>query len=250
MKKIETETADSAPLPDGAVTISGGFEYTQAVMAVKDGRVTEVHVANECTWWDDPDTTQTWAPEEGETLHVYGWRTNSDPVSRTLEDEDEVSLNPDVRTSQTWVRTVSQAKLMAAAYLSSIGAYEDAEDRRKAARAEISAQKRARYEAARERAELLYPYVGHRVFKAHIRWALEEGVAKAALALSRHAKWLAPHLRPLGGWPCHYRRIAAAWHKAYGWNSENELDGLMNVCSKISQPRLDSAWEVAKILAV
>lgn len=242
------DTADGQPLPEGAVTIEGGFEFVQAILAVKDGRVVDVAVAEECTWWDDPTTTQTWAPEDGETLHIYGWR-DSDPVQRTLEDEYEASLDVEVRTAQTWVRTVEQAKAMSAAYLSSIGAYKDADDRRKAAKAEISAQKRARYEAAHDRAELLYPYNGGRVFRAHIRWALEGPVADAAKALAVHAKAIAPHLRPCGGWPCHSRRLPAAWHAAYGWGAEQELDAVMNVCSKLSQPRLEAAWQVAKILA-
>ena len=246
-----TETLDGQPLPEGAVTISGGFKSVEAVLAVKDGRVTAVKVAEECTWWDDRDTTQTWAPEEGETLHVLGWRTESDFVQDSLDERDEVSYDPEIRTYQTWARTVEQARNMSASYLKSIGAYRDAEDRRKAAMDEISVQKKERYERARDRAELLYPYNGGRVFKARIRWALDERVASCAKALAPYVKGLRPNLRPLGGWPCNHSRLPEAWHRAYGCGGAGDaaLDDLMSVCKTLSQPRLDAAWEVACVLA-
>lgn len=243
--------ADGSSLPEGSVTISGGFNSVEAVLCVKDGRVVDVAVAEECTWWDDPTTTQTWAPENGETLHAFGWRTESDPVSDSLEDDISSSLDPERRTSQFWVRNVDQAKSLDATYLRSIGAFLDAEDRVKVAKSEITKQKKERYEEAKERCELLYPIVAPRVFRAHIRWALETRVADAAKAIALYPEMMEEirNSKAVGGWQCHSSKLSRAFHRAYGWSTagEVEFEALCDACN-LTQPRLESAWEIAKLL--
>ena len=204
----------------GAAISTSRFDGGGIVYVVVGGHLVKSFKSCCCQWWDDSHNDFAVVGGEGVTLTEGGWSEEFD------DDEKDSSL------------------------YERIGAFKDVPAAKKREEAEAAAARRERYEAAKERAELLYPYVGARVFKAHIRWALEEDVAEAAIALARHMKWLAPHLRPLGGWQCHYKRISAAWHAAYGWNSESALDALLGVCSKISQPRLDAAWQIANILSL
>lgn len=237
---------DKTTLPTGAVILESGAFHGSGCVAVKDGRVVARTFRGACPWWDDDISSRLCIPEEGETLHEFGVTMNS--FSFEYED-DGMGLH---REPGDWgwnTPLCFNGNLFTSYWLRSIGATKDADEVENIEVAAEKAAKKARYEAARDRAELLYPYVGSKVFKSRIRWALEDGVADAAKALAPYAKALAPHLRPLGGWPCHYRRISSAWHRAYGWGREDGLDALLSICSRLSQPRLDAAWKVAKILA-
>ena len=234
-------------LPTGAMVLSSGAFYGVGCVAVRDGHIVDRAFRGACPWWDDSIHSLLCVPEEGETLHEFG--ASMDSSSFCYED-DGLGLGL-YRQAGDWgwnTPLCFNCHLFAAGWLRSIGATKDAKKVEALEVAAEKAAKKARYEAARDRAELLYPYDGAKVFRARIRWALEDGVASAAKALAPHVKFLSDRLRPCGGWPCHYRRISAAWHAAYGWNMEPALDALLLVCSKISQPRLDAAWQVAKIL--
>lgn len=202
----------------GAAVSTSSFSGGGKVYVVVDGHLVKEYTSCCCQWWDDSHNDFVLLAGEGVNLVEGGWSEH--------DSDDE-------KRSET---------------LKYIGAYKDFAAEKAREDAEEAKARRERYEAARDRAELLYPYVGLKVFKAKIRWALEDGVADAAKALAPHAKALAKHLRPCGGWPCHYKRIERAFHDAYGWGHESELEALMSACS-LSQPRLDSAWRIAQILA-
>ena len=240
-------SVDKDTIPEGAVILDAGAYYGEYAIAVKEGKVIGWAECPPCPWWDDSIAKKLCIPAEGERVTRFSLSINSTSfdVERDCW-ELSATVNPeDVREALRWGGAVLSPDLLREA-----GADKDATEVAALVVAAEKTARKARYEAAKERAELLYPYNGAKVFRARIRWALEDGVSEAAKALAPYVKSLRPHLRPLGGWPCHYRQIPAAWRRAYGWGAESDaaLDALMGVC-KLTQPRLDAAWEVACVLA-
>lgn len=147
--------------PEGAVVAHGGFETSETIRAVKDGRVVATACSGCCTWWDDPVAEVAALPEEGETLVI------------TFE-----GYNP----CRGWTGSSEE--------LREIGAWRDADAKLREEKAEEKARKRAAYEYVVSECNRLYGRYAEVLLRHHLGggWSLEDGVAIAALELIRAPK--------------------------------------------------------------
>lgn len=202
-----------------AVRIAGGFEFAVAAVAVRDGRIVDVRVADECTWWEDPNTCQYVVPEEGETIATIGWRTNDSDAE--------------------WIRGPKSHDLSSET-LREIGAWRDAEEAERHEAAERREARRKAWERLVEKANTAYGRYASEVLDAHVRWAFEDQVVDLVKLLVE-APAVARALRDVpGGRLC--IRVLGEFYPVEG------PDYLRDALERISGPRTDSAVKVANML--
>ena len=212
------ETVPEKAAESDAIRIKGGFEYAEAAVAVRDGRITDVRVADECTWWDDADSTEFVVPEEGETIHVIGWRTT--------RSSSEV----------TWIRSPGSHNL-GVKELRAIGAWRDA----RVAEAAEKARRKAAYEAIVKSANDAYGRHADKILKAHIRWAFEDQVVDL-VHLLLEAPAVARALKDVPGGTIAFSIFKKEFDPVEG------PDYLEEALSRISGPRMGSAIKIANLI--
>ena len=198
-----------------AVCIEGHFEYAEAAVAVRDGHIVEVSVADECTWWDDPNSKEFLVPEEGETIKVIGWRTTS--------------------SKATWIRSPQHHNL-SSNELRNLGAWRDAE----VAEAAEKSRRKAAYEAVVKAANDAYGRHADEVLKAHVRWAFEDEVIDL-VHLLLEAPAVARALKHVPG-GTYARLILKEFDPVEG------PDYLEEAMNRVSGPRMESAIKIANLI--
>ena len=235
---VDGDKPAAGELPDGAVRIKGGFKWGQGAIAVKDGRIVGVAVANECTWWDDPDTGATYAPDDGETIVVVGFSSEPDFMDRKVCDDHESSYDPEERGDT--LASPYNWNSWPAAELRRIGAWRDADDRKAEAVREIKAAKKAAYDNLVAEANKTWGRYADRLLSAHLAsgWTRESGVQDAVFELIK-APNVVRRLKKLPG-GCVMVSVLEREFKA-----PQGHDILKEALESLSGPRMDRAVAVA-----
>lgn len=195
-----------------AVVTQSHFHGGGSALVIRDGEVIAKVESHACQWWDD---------------------SSDDHVVVGVDDS---------------VRVVESAAETAAGY-AAIGAYKTAAKKATEEAAAEKARRKRAAELALERAELLYPYNGGKIFRARIRWALEKDIASAAKVLAKYPE-VVEEGAPYMGFAFHGRKIERTIRRTYGWGPYgDEASCEIHEATKgLSQPRLDAAWKVASVL--